>query len=169
MELANLRDLFVKELQDLYDAENQIIEALPQMAQAASTPELGRAFQEHLEQTREHVTRLEQIFEKLGQKAGGEQCKGMQGLIAEGQKLMKEKAEPAVLDAGLIAAAQKVEHYEIAGYGTARTYAEQLDDDETADLLQTTLDEEYDTDDRLTELAEDTVNVEAAEGEESEE
>lgn len=161
MKLANLRDLFVMELQDLYDAENQILKALPKMAQAATAPELKAAFQEHHAQTEGQVTRLERIFQQLGKSPKGKTCKGMAGLIAEGEELIKEKADPAVTDAGLIAAAQKVEHYEIAGYGTVRAYAHMLGDHETERVLQQTLDEEGTTDKKLTALAERTINIEA--------
>lgn len=163
MKLESLRELFVKELQDLYDAENQILKALPKMAKEASEPELKQAFEEHLEQTKGHVERLDQIFEKLGEKSKGKKCKGMEGLLKEGKELMSEDAEPAVLDAGMICAAQKVEHYEMAGYGSARTFAHMLREDEAARLLQQTLNEEGETDKKLTKLAESLVNAEAAE------
>ncbi len=162
MKMTTLQDLFVKELRDLYSAENQIIKALPKMAKAASADDLRAGFEEHLEQTKQHVERLEQIFEKLGVRAAGKKCKAMEGLIEEGKELMNMDAEPAVLDAALIAAAQKVEHYEMAGYGCARTWARQLEDHDAADLLQQTLDEEGETDKKLTELAERMVNMEAA-------
>ncbi len=161
MELATLQDLFVEELQDLYSAENQITKALPKMATACSSPQLRKAFEDHLAQTENQIKRLEQIFEKLGEKPGGKLCKGMQGLLKEGEELMKEDAAPAVLDAGLISAAQRVEHYEIAGYGTARTYAQELGNKEAAKLLQETLDEEGDTDHKLTKLAESSINLKA--------
>ena len=162
MKMTTLHDLFVQELRDLYSAENQIIKALPKMAKAASSDELRRGFEEHLEQTKEHVERLEQIFEKLGVRASGKKCKAIEGLIEEGKELMEMDAEPAVLDAGLISAAQKVEHYEMAGYGCVRTWAQQLEDHDAANLLQQTLDEEGETDKKLTELAERMVNMEAA-------
>src|SRR5262249_44590673 len=151
-------DLFVNELRDLYNAENQLVKALPKMAKSASSPELRQGFEEHLEQTRHHVERLEQVFEQLGTKARGKKCQAMEGLIDEGKDLMDEDAEPPVMDAGLIAAAQKVEHYEIAGYGTVRTWAEHLGHHEAAELLQQTLDEEKQTDQKLTRLAEQMVN-----------
>jgi ferritin-like metal-binding protein YciE len=163
MKLETLQDLFVEELRDLYNAENQILKALPKMAKNASAPGLQAAFQEHLEQTKGHVERLETIFTRLDKKAKGKRCKAMKGIIEEGSELMSENAEPPVLDAGLIAAAQKVEHYEIAGYGTAVTFANFLKDQEAARLLQETLDEEYATDKKLTQLAESTINVEAME------
>ncbi len=159
--LKSLEELFIEQIRDLYHAEHQLIKALPKMARAASTPELKQGFEEHLEQTRGHAERLEQIFSQLGIKARGKRCEAMEGLVAEGQELIAEEADPAVKDAGLIAAAQKVEHYEIAGYGCVRTWARQLGHEEAADLLQQTLDEEEETDQKLTELAEQ-INVEAA-------
>jgi ferritin-like metal-binding protein YciE len=161
VKLESLRDLFVSELKDLYSAENQILKALPKMAKAASTPELRTAFEEHLEQTQGHVERLEQIFETLGGSPKGKKCKAMEGLIEEGKEMLEADAEPTVRDAGLIAAAQRVEHYEMAGYGCVRTYARLLHEDKSAALLQETLDEEEETDKKLTELAEGLVNVEA--------
>jgi ferritin-like metal-binding protein YciE len=154
MKLATLQDLYVDELKDLYSAETQILKALPQMAQAASSQELKSAFQEHEHQTRGQVERLEQIFQKLETDPKGKACKGMQGLLAEGQEFIQEKPEPAVMDAGLISMAQRVEHYEIAGYGSVRTYAQQLGLNEDVGLLQQTLDEEGQTDKKLTQLAE---------------
>ena len=165
MELASLQELFVNELKDLYSAENLIIKALPKMAKAASSEELRSAFEEHFEQTRGHVQRLEQIFERLDESPKGKKCKGMEGLIEEGKELLEEDASPEVLDAGLICAAQKVEHYEMAGYGCVRTFAQLLGDDEAANLLQQTLNEEGETDKKLTQLAEQ-INVEASEHEE---
>jgi ferritin-like metal-binding protein YciE len=162
MKLASLRDLFIEELRDLYSAENQLVKALPKMAKAASSEELRNAFEEHFEQTKEHVNRLEQIFEKLDAKAKGKKCKAMEGLIEEGKEVMDEDAVPPVMDAAIISAAQRVEHYEIAGYGCARTYARTLGEDEAAELLQQTLDEEGETDKKLTELAENIVNHQAA-------
>jgi ferritin-like metal-binding protein YciE len=161
MKLASLQDLLVEQLQDLHDAENQILKALPKMAKAASAPELRQAFEEHLEQSRIHVERLDRVFEQIGAKSKGKPCKAMQGLIAEGEEMIKEKAEPEVRDAGLIAAAQRVEHYEIAGYGCVRTYAAQLGQKQAAQLLQQTLDEEGTTDKKLTQLAERLINLEA--------
>jgi len=150
------------QLKDLYHAENQITKALPKMAKAASTPDLRDAFQEHLQQTEQQIERLEQVFSILGVKARGKKCEAMEGLIEEGSELIKEEAEPAVKDAGLIAAAQKVEHYEMAGYGCVRTWARQLGLEEVADLMQETLQEEEDTDMKLSRLAENMVNQEAA-------
>jgi ferritin-like metal-binding protein YciE len=161
MKLNTLQDLLVEELQDIYDAENQILKALPKMAKAASAPQLQQAFEQHLEQSRMHVTRLDQVFQQLGTKSKGKSCKAMQGLITEGEEMIKEKADPAVRDAGLIAAAQRVEHYEMAAYGCARTYARQLGQPQVASLLQQTLDEEGMTDKKLTQLAESLINLEA--------
>jgi ferritin-like metal-binding protein YciE len=162
MKLNSLRDLLVEELRDLYSAENQILKALPKMAKAASSPELQSGFQEHLEQTRGHVERLDRIFEMLDAKSRGKKCKAMEGLLEEGKEIMGEDGEPPVMDAALIGAAQRVEHYEIAGYGCARTYARILGEDEIADLLQQTLDEEAETDRKLTDIAENSINFEAA-------
>jgi ferritin-like metal-binding protein YciE len=156
-----LEELLQDELKDLYSAENQIIKALPKMAKAASSPELGRAFERHLEETRRQVERLDQIGEELQVKMTGKKCKGMEGLLAEGKELMEEGLEEDALDAGLIGAAQKVEHYEIAAYGTARTHAEMLGYRRVAKLLQQTLNEEGATDKKLTQLAESIVNYEA--------
>ena len=161
MSMDSLRDLYVEQLKDLYSAENQILKALPMMAEKASNPELKAAFQEHERVTHDQVKRLEAIFDGLGEKPGGHHCKGMEGLLKEGQEMLKEKGDPDALDAGLIAAAQRVEHYEIAGYGCARTYARLLGREQDARLLQTTLDEEGDTDQRLTGLAERVVNRDA--------
>jgi ferritin-like metal-binding protein YciE len=157
-----LEELLVDELKDLYSAENQIIKALPRMAKAASSPELKRAFERHLEETRRQVERLNQIGEALDIRLTGKKCKGMEGLIEEGKEIMEEDLDDNAIDAGLIGAAQKVEHYEIAGYGTARTHAELLGHSKVAKLLQQTLDEEGATDKKLTALAESIINVEAA-------
>ncbi|CAN5867338.1 ferritin-like domain-containing protein [soil metagenome] len=161
MPLNSLTDLYVEQLQDLYSAETQILKALPDMEKRASHPELKTAFKEHHQVTGEQVQRLEQIFDDLGKSPKGHHCKGMEGLLKEGQEMIKEKGDDDVLDAGLIAAAQRVEHYEIAGYGTVRTYADQLGHKQHADLLQRTLDEEGETDKRLTKLAEQLVNQDA--------
>lgn len=163
MKLESLHDLFVAELRDLYSAENQIVKALPKMAKAASSPELREAFEEHLQQTEQQVARLEKIFKKLRLAARGKKCKALEGLIEEGKELMKKDAEPAVMDAGLIAGAQKVEHYEIASYGCVRAWATLLGEEEIAELLQETLDEEGETNKKLTSLAEGGTNAEAAE------
>ena len=159
--LKSLHDLYVSELKDLYSAENQILKALPKLAQSASSPQLQQAFQEHFKQTQHQVERLDQIFERLGQKHTGKKCKAMEGLIEEGKEMLQENISPDVLDAALIVAAQKVEHYEMAGYGSARTFANLLGDHEASRMLQQTLDEEGETDKRLTRLAESMVNPEA--------
>lgn len=161
MKMESLKDLYVDQLRDLYSAENQILKALPMMADKATHPELKTAFQEHEVQTREHVRRLEQVFDSLGEKTSGHHCKGMEGLLKEGDELMKMKVESDVLDAGLITSAQRVEHYEMAGYGTVRTFARQLGLNDQAEILQRTLDEEGRTDERLTMLAESVVNPDA--------
>lgn len=161
MKLKTLRDALIHELRDLYSAEKQITKALPKMAKAATNEELVEAFETHLEETNTQIERLDEIFEKLGVSSRGEKCKAMEGLVAEGEKLIEEDAEPAVHDALLIASAQRIEHYEIAGYGTARTFANRLGETDVADLLQATLDEESETDERLTEVAENLVNDEA--------
>ena len=167
MTIHSLKDLYVEQLRDLYDAENQLIKALPKMASAAASDDLRTGIEEHLEQTKEHAQRLERIFEQFEQKVKGVKCKGMEGLIKEGSELLDEDMPDGTKDAAIIAAAQKVEHYEIASYGTARTYAELLGDQEASDLLEQTLDEEKKTDEKLTALAEN-INVEAKEEEEEE-
>ena len=163
MKLDSLRKLFVHELKDLYSAENQLVDALPKMAKAASDEQLKEAFHEHLKETRGQIKRLEKIFSTLEFEPGGQRGDAMEGLIEEGEEILKEKdeMEPAVLDAALIAAAQRVEHYEMAGYGTARTYAEKLGEKEAADLLRETLEEEGAADRKLTKLAERSINFEA--------
>jgi ferritin-like metal-binding protein YciE len=161
MKLDTLRDLYVEQLQDLYSAETQLVAALPKMAKAASHTQLQGAFQDHLAQTENHVKRLDQIFQGLGVSPKGQKCKGMEGLIKEGEEMIKTKGDSAAIDAGLIAAAQRVEHYEIAGYGCVRTYAQQLGDQQAATHLQRTLDEEGMTDKKLTQLAESVINLEA--------
>lgn len=167
--INSLRELLVDELRDLHNAESQLVKALPKMAKAASHDELKEGFQEHLEQTREHVDRLDRCFKLLGEKARGKTCHAMKGLVEEGQEAIEEKAPEAIRDAKLIGAAQRVEHYEIAAYGTARAFAQTLGETKVADLLQETLDEEGETDKKLTALAE-TINEEAhAMGEEDEE
>jgi ferritin-like metal-binding protein YciE len=161
MKLESLQSLFVEQLQDIYSAEEQIIEALPKMIESAHDPGLRQAFTQHLEQTRGHVRRLDQIFDQLsGTDRDKETCKGMQGIIKEGEQIVKAKGDPDTRDAGLIAGAQRVEHYEIASYGCARTFAELLGRSEWARLLQQTLDEEKDTDQKLNQLA-SRINVEA--------
>ena len=162
MKMKSLQDLYIDCLRDLHSAEAQLVKALPKMAKAASSPDLQQAFTDHLEETRGHVERLDQIFEKLGKRGTGKKCAAMEGLIEEGKEILELEAAPDVIDAGLIGAAQRVEHYEMAAYGTARTWAKQLGDHEAADLLQQTLDEEGAADKKLTELAESGVNMEAA-------
>lgn len=162
MKMESLKDLYLEQLRDLYDAEHQLVEALPKMAEAATSQDLKRAFNEHLRQTREHVTRLERVFSGLGEKAKGQTCQAMKGLVKESEEMTKAKGEPEVIDAGLIASAQRVEHYEIAAYGTVRTYAEHLGGEEAVRLLDTTLREEKETDQKLTQLAKSHVNVDAA-------
>ena len=161
MKLDSLNDLFLDVLKDTYDAEHQITKALPKMASGASSAQLKAAFNQHLSETENQIRRLEQVFEVAGKKATRKTCVAMKGLIEEGGELLKEDAEPEVLDAGLIAAAQKVEHYEIAAYGTLRTYAQQLGLKQAVKLLQATLDEEATTDEKLTQLAESSINVQA--------
>lgn len=161
MELDTLKDLYIEEIKDLYSAEKQLVKALPKMAKAANDKNLQQAFRTHLKETAQHAARLEQICQELGVSPRGKKCVGMEGLIEEGNELIKEDPDPHVLDAGLIAKAQHVEHYEIAGYGTVRTYARQLGFENQAELLQQTLDEEGRTDHLLTELAESGINVEA--------
>jgi len=160
MEHKALKELFVDELKDLYSAENQLIKALPKMAKAATSDDLRAGFEEHLEQTKEHARRLEEICTELGEKPTGKKCAGMEGLIEEGKEMMGE-LEQDVLDAAMISAAQRVEHYEIAAYGTVRTYAELLGHERAVELLEQTLEEEKETDQKLTELA-GSINVEAA-------
>ena len=169
MELETLKDLYIDELKDLWSAEKQLVQALPRMAKAANDPRLVKAFNTHLKQTERQVARLERIFKDLGESPRGKKCIGMEGLIEEGKELIKEKPEPQVLDAGLIAKAQHIEHYEMAGYGTVRTYARVLGEERQAQLLQETLDEEGETDKLLTQLAENSINLEAAEAEGDEE
>ena len=164
MEMETLKDLYVEELKDLYSAENQIIKALPKMIKAASHDELKQAFTRHLKETEIHVQRLEEVCDELGVSPKGKKCVGMEGLLKEGSELIKEKPSPEALDAGLISAAQHVEHYEMAGYGTVRTYARQLGYDAQSELLQRTLDEEGETDHLLTALAESSINLDAEDG-----
>lgn len=168
MELDSLQELYVDGLKDLHSAESQILKALPKMVKSASHRELKRAFTTHEKQTREQVRRLERILKQLGEKPGGKKCHGMKGLIEEAKELIKEKPQADVLDAGLISKAQHVEHYEMAGYGTMRTYARLLGHESQAQILQQTLDEEGETDKLLTALAESSVNIEAQQAEEEE-
>ena len=165
MALESLQDLYLEQLRDLHSAERQIIEALPKMIEKTGHAELRQAFELHLRQTQEQLRRLEQIGERTGQKLSGHKCKGMEGLLEEGEELMEKRADSDVLDAALIAAAQRVEHYEMAGYGCARTYAELLGLNDDVQLLQRTLDEEGETDHLLTGLAERVINIEALMGE----
>jgi ferritin-like metal-binding protein YciE len=168
MSMDSLKDLYIDELKDLYNAENQLLKALPKMAKKASAPELKRAFQDHLVQTEGHVNRLEKIFKGLGEKPTGKTCKAMKGLVEEGKEIIEEDGDESVLDAALIGAAQRVEHYEIAGYGVVRTFASLLGENSAVDLLQRTLNEEGETDKKLTALAETVINVDASEAEEDE-
>ncbi len=167
MKLDSLRTLWIEEMRDLYNAEHQILKALPKMAKKAATPALKQAFQSHLEESKTHVERLDQIFDSLGKKPTGKTCKAMKGLVEEGSEMMKETGPSSVIDAGIIAAAQRVEHYEMAGYGVVRTFASILGEDEAEGLLQETLDEEAAADEKLTEIAESTVNDEADNGEDA--
>lgn len=160
MEMETLHDLYLDELRDLWSAEKQILQGLPKMKKAATSKELKRGFDRHVKQTREQVRRLERIFKALGASPRGKKCVGMEGLLKEGASLIRERPDPDVLDAGLIAAAQHVEHYEMAGYGTVRTWAKVLGYSDQARLLQQTLDEEGKTDKELTKLAR-TINVDA--------
>jgi ferritin-like metal-binding protein YciE len=161
MKLNTLKQLYIEELRDLHSAENQLLKALPKMAKGASSEELKLAFENHLDQTKVHVERLEEIFERLDETPKGKTCQAMKGLVEEGSEILEEDGEESVLDAGIIAAAQKVEHYEIASYGTVRTFAQLLGEDEAAEVLQETLDEEGDADKLLTQLAQEIVNPEA--------
>ena len=163
MKLNTLKDLYIHELKDLYSAEKQLIRALPKMARAATNEKLAEGFKLHLEETKEHANRLEKLLSSHDQTTRGPKCKGMEGLLKEGEEMIEEEADEEVRDAGLISAAQRVEHYEIAGYGTARTYAELLGDKEGAKVLQTTLDEEAQTDQKLTKVAMSSVNLAASE------
>jgi len=163
-----LRELYIEELKDLYNAENQLVKALPKMAKAASSDELRQGFEDHLEQTKGHVQRLEQIFQALGESPKGKKCKGMEGLVEEGSEVMHEDFEGALMDAAIIGAAQRVEHYEIAAYGTVCAFAEELGETEQNSLLNETLQEEKETDEKLTQLAQQ-INAQANEGEEQEE
>ncbi|HEY7214508.1 MAG TPA: ferritin-like domain-containing protein [Thermoanaerobaculia bacterium] len=162
MEVDSLQKLYVEDLKDLHSAERQILQALPKMIKKAGNEQLRKAFEEHLAVTEKHVDRLDRIFDSLGKSPRGKKCKGMEGLLEEGKEAMQEDMDPDVLDAALIAAAQKVEHYEMAGYGTVRTYAQLLNEPEHAKLLQQTLDEEGEADKTLTKIAKSSVNLEAA-------
>jgi ferritin-like metal-binding protein YciE len=160
MEHSALKELYIDELRDIYNAESQLVKALPKMAKASTSDELRSGFESHLEQTRGHVQRLEEIFDALNEKPTGKKCAGMQGLVKEGEEIMDEDFEGQVMDTALISAAQRVEHYEIAAYGCVRSWAELLGESEAASLLEKTLEEEKATDQKLTELSE-KINVEA--------
>jgi ferritin-like metal-binding protein YciE len=161
MPQESLRELYVNELKDLYNAETQLVKALPKMAKGSFNAELRQGFEEHLRQTSEHVSRLEQIFEMLGEKPGGKKCVGMEGIVKEGAETLSEDYEDALMDAAIIGAAQRVEHYEIAAYGTAKAFAELLGENDHVSLLEETLEEEKETDQKLTQLAEQ-INPRAA-------
>jgi ferritin-like metal-binding protein YciE len=161
LKLESVQDLFLAELRDLFDAENQLLKALPKLADAATAPALKMAFTRHWEQTKGHVARLDRVFRELGTKPSGETCEAMKGLVKEGEDFVQAKGEPSVRDAGLIGAAQRVEHYEMAGYGTARTLAKRLGYQEIATVLQLTLEEEGQADRKLTAVAENEVNIQA--------
>src|SRR4029077_14484865 len=163
MSKLSLRELYLDELRDLYDAENRLVKVLPKLAKEAESQELRSGFEEHLEQTKGHVDRLREIFEAMGEKPGGKRCAAMVGLIQEGEEMMDEDFEPGVKDAALISAAQRVEHYEIAAYGCVRTWAGLLGESEAQNLLQQTLDEERETDERLTDLSE-AINIDSMGG-----
>jgi ferritin-like metal-binding protein YciE len=163
MQKDSLRELYVDELRDLYNAETQLVKALPKMAKASSNAELRQGFEEHLRQTSEHVSRLEQIFNGLGEKPTGKKCLGMEGLVKEGAETMRGEYKDAVMDAAIIGAAQRVEHYEIAGYGTVRAFAELMGESEHVSLIEQTLQEEKETDNKLSQLAEE-INAQAGQG-----
>ena len=164
MEMSNLQDLLVENLKDLYSAETQLLKALPKVAKKVENEQLRQALTMHVKETEQQVKRLEQVLGKMGEKPGGKKCHGMEGLIEEAKEMMEEDADPDLLDAGLIVDCQKVEHYEIAGYGSAVTFAKLLGDEESARLLAQTLDEEERADKKLTEIAENSINIEAASG-----
>jgi ferritin-like metal-binding protein YciE len=164
MKANRLKHLYVEELKDLYSAENQLVKALPKMAKASTSADLRAGFEEHLSQTKEHVARLEKIFKALGESPKGKHCKGMEGLIKEGAEMIEEDPAPEELDAGLISAAQRVEHYEMAGYGCVSAYAKLLGEDQALAVLRQTFEEEKETDKKLTQLS-GRINVEAADSE----
>jgi ferritin-like metal-binding protein YciE len=166
--MNRLKHLYIEELKDLYSAESQLVKALPKMAEASSSSELRAGFEKHLNQTKEHVARLDEIFKTLGESPKGKKCKGMEGLIKEGAEMIEEDIPPEELDAGLISAAQRVEHYEIAGYGCVSTYAKLLGEDRAVSLLRQTLVDEKETDEKLSQLA-SQINIEAEESEKSNE
>jgi ferritin-like metal-binding protein YciE len=162
MKMESLTDLYLEQLRDLYSAENQLVEALPKMAEAAHSSDLKKGFNDHLRQTKEHVTRLERIFKALNEDPEGTTCKAMKGLIKEGEEMVKAKGDPDVVDAGLIACAQRVEHYEIAAYGTVRAYSKALNRADALALIEKTLQEEKEADHKLTQLAESHINSDAS-------
>jgi len=164
MKLSSLQDLFVDEIRDLYSAEKQLVKALPKVAKAATSPQLKTALQSHLAETENHVKRLEQVFQGLGLTPRAKKCKAMEGLIEEANDMLEEDADPEVLDAAIIASGNRIEHYEIASYGTVRSYAQLMGNQQMANLLQQTLDEEGNADKKLTVLAESSINLEAASG-----
>ena len=164
MELNDLQDLLVENLKDLYSAEKQILKALPRVAKSAENDQLRKALTDHIKETEGQVLRLERVLGKMGESTRGKKCKGMEGLLEENKEMMEEDGAPDVIDAGLIVGCQKVEHYEIAGYGSAVTFAKLLGDDESADLLAQSLDEEEKADKRLSEIAESSINIQAAQG-----
>ena len=168
MQMDSFDKLYLDELKDAYNAEKQLVKAIPKMVKAATSPELRTALEDHLEVTRRHVERLEEIFQGMGKPASGKTCKGMSGIIEEGQEILQEDGDPGVIDAGIIAAAQRVEHYEIASYGTLRTFAQMKGDTKAARLLEETLNEEKEADQRLTQIAESSVNIEASDVDEDE-
>jgi ferritin-like metal-binding protein YciE len=169
MKINSLQDLYIEELQDLYSAENQLVKALPKVIEECTSDELRSAIEDHLDQTREQIERLDQIFEGLEESAKGKKCAAMEGLVKECQETLSEDMPDEVKDAAIIAACQRVEHYEIAGYGTVCTFAKLLGREDDLDLLGQTLDEEKEADETLTDIAENTINIEAAEEEEEEE
>lgn len=161
MKVDSLKKLYIDQLKDIFSAESMISENLPKMIKAASSKELQNAFKEHLEVTRKQIDRLQEIFDNMNENTQGRKCAAMEGIIRESEELLSNSTDPEAIDAGLISSAQRIEHYEIAGYGTLRTYAEILGDEDARDLLQTTLDEEKQTDKKLTELAVSSINIEA--------
>lgn len=168
MSKESLKELYIDELRDLYNAETQLVKALPKLAKASSNDELREAFESHLRETTEHVSRLEQIFEMLEEKPTGKKCMGMEGLVKEGAETMKEDYEEEIMDSALIGAAQRVEHYEMAGYGTVKALAEALGEDEHVSLLEQTLEEEKAADEKLTEIAEEITPQALGDGEDAE-
>ena len=168
MKTKTLKDVYVDELRDLYNAEQQLIKAIPKMAKASTSEELRKGFEEHLEQTKGHASRLEQVLQALGESVKGKKCKGMEGIVAEGGEVMSEDYEGAVMDAALITAAQRVEHYEIAAYGSVHAFATLMEETEAAGLLEQTLEEEKETDEKLSELSEQ-INSQAFEAQTSDE